>query len=144
MSISSAEERSPKFIGDRLLKVALGVCGRVRALTFVLAYASSDTQAVGKSAFLDSSKKGADDSARERVAVRVNGCHYARGKDERRRLGSEECKVLGAYGRDMLNDNGERLLSFSVNHGLELLNAFFSTTKNTTSHTFIGRGIRMH
>ena len=35
---------------------------------------------------------------------------------------SDECKVLGAYGRDALNDNGERLLSFSANHGLALLN----------------------
>ena len=38
------------------------------------------------------------------------------------KLGSEEYKVLGAYGRDMLNDNGERLLSFSANHVLALLN----------------------
>ena len=35
------------------------------------------------------------------------------------KLGSEECKVLGAYGRDTLNDNGERLFSFSVNHELK-------------------------
>ena len=43
------------------------------------------------------------------------------------RLGSEECKVLAAYGRDILNGNGERLLSFSANAGLVLLNAFLST-----------------
>ena len=54
------------------------------------------------------------------------------------KLGSEECKVLGAYGRDNLNDNGERLLSFSANHELALLNTFFSTAKNAISHTFNG------
>ena len=37
------------------------------------------------------------------------------------KLGSEEYKVFGAHGRDTLNDNGERLLSFSANHGLALL-----------------------
>ena len=56
------------------------------------------------------------------------------------RLGSKEYKVLGASGRDTLNDNGELLLSFSNNHGLALLNSFFSTAKNTTSHAFNGRG----
>ena len=49
------------------------------------------------------------------------------------KLGSEECKVLGAYGRDNLNHN-------SVNYELALLNTFFSTAKNAISHTFNGRG----
>ena len=53
------------------------------------------------------------------------------------KLGSEECKGLGAYGRDNLNDNGERLLSFSAN---ALLNTIFSTAKNAISNTFNGRG----
>ena len=44
-------------------------------------------------------------------------------------------KVFGDYDRDTLNDNGERLLSFSANHGLAL-----STTKNAISHTFDGQG----
>ena len=33
-----------------------------------------------------------------------------------------------------------RLLSFSANHDLALLNTFFSTAKNAISHTFNGRG----
>ena len=53
---------------------------------------------------------------------------------------SEECKVLSAYGRDTLNDNGERLLSFSADHGFAPLNTFFITAKNAISHTFNGRG----
>ena len=56
------------------------------------------------------------------------------------KLGGEECKALGAYGRDTLNVNGERLLSFSANHELALLNTFFGTAKNAISHTFKGRG----
>ena len=61
------------------------------------------------------------------------------GRRGRGKLGSEECKVLGAYGRDTLNDNGERLLSFSFNRELALLNMFSSTAKNAISHTFNGR-----
>ena len=54
------------------------------------------------------------------------------------RLVSEECKVLGAYGRDTLNGNGDRLLSITNNHGLALFKPFFSTAKKATSHTFGG------
>ena len=53
---------------------------------------------------------------------------------------SEECKVLGAYGRNALTDNGERLLSFSADHGLALLDTFFSTAKNAISNAFNVRG----
>ena len=56
------------------------------------------------------------------------------------KMGSEEYKMLGAYGRDALNDNGERLLSFSANHELALLNIFFITAKDAISNTFNGRG----
>ena len=53
---------------------------------------------------------------------------------------SEDCRVLGAYGRDTLNDNGKRLLAFAANHSLALVNTCFSTPKNRVSHTFNGRG----
>ena len=56
--------------------------------------------------------------------------------------GSEESRVVGAYGRDTFNDNGERLLSFATNHSLALVNKFFSTPKNRVSHTFNGRGTK--
>ena len=44
--------------------------------------------------------------------MNANARTRRRGRVER---GSKECKVLGAYGRNTLNDNGERLLSFSAN-----------------------------
>ena len=55
-------------------------------------------------------------------------------------MGSEECNVIDVYGRDTLNDNGERLLWLFANHGLVLLKTFFSTAKNAISHTFNGQG----
>ena len=53
---------------------------------------------------------------------------------------SKDSKTLGAYGRDILIYNGELLLSFANNHGLALVNKFFSTPKDGISHTFNGRG----
>ena len=59
---------------------------------------------------------------------------------EKRGVGSNNDKTLGAYGRDTLNDNGELLLSFASNDDLTIVNTFFSTRKGGVSHTFNGRG----
>ena len=55
-------------------------------------------------------------------------------------MGSKDSKILGVYGRDTLNDNGELLLSFANNHDLALVNTFLSTPKGGVSHTFNGQG----
>ena len=58
----------------------------------------------------------------------------------RREIGSKDNKIIGAYGRDTLNDNRELLLSFENKHDLAIVNTFFSTPKGGVSHTFNGRG----
>ena len=55
-------------------------------------------------------------------------------------MGIKNNKILGAYGRDYLNDNEELLLSFANNHNLALVNTFFSTPKGGVSHNFNGQG----
>ena len=68
-SISRAEARPPEFISDRLLKVTLELCGRARAVTFVVGYAPTDTQSPRK--------KNAFWTALERVVKEVpemNSC----------------------------------------------------------------------
>ena len=62
------------------------------------------------------------------------------GRREKGQVGSKDSKILGAYGRDTLNDNGELLLSFANNHDLALVKTFLSTPKGGVSHTFNGRG----
>ena len=47
-------------------------------------------------------------------------------------------RVLGAYGRDELNNNGKRLLSLASDNKLALTNTFFSARKGGLSHTFNG------
>ena len=46
--ISRAEARSPELISSRLQKVTLELCGRGRAVTFVVGYSQANTQAVEK------------------------------------------------------------------------------------------------
>ena len=47
------------------------------------------------------------------------------GRREKGQAGSKDSEILGAYGRDTLNDNGELLLSFGNNYDLALVNTFF-------------------
>ena len=50
--------------------------------------------------------------------------------------GEADSKVLGAYGRDKLNENGKLLLGFAEDNKLALLNTFFCTPKSGVSYTF--------
>ena len=140
-SISRVEVRPPDFISDRVLKVTLELCGRARAVTFVVGYAPTDTQSVGKkNAFWIALKRVVKEVPEHEQLFVLMDANARAGRRGGGKLGSEECKVLGVYGRDNLNDYGERLLSFSSNHELALLNTFFSTAKTAVSHTFSGRG----
>ena len=138
-SISRAEAR--EFISDRLLKVTLKLCGRARAVTFVVEYAPTDTQSLReKNAFwtaLERVVKEVPEHQQLFVSMDANARTGRRGGGK---LGSEGYKVLRAYGRDNFNDNGERLLSFYANHELVFLNTFFSTAQKAISHTVNGRG----
>ena len=50
--------------------------------------------------------------------------------------GETDIKVLGANGRDKLNENGKLLLGFAEDNKLALLNTFFGTPKSGVSSTF--------
>ena len=60
----------------------------------------------------------------------------ANARTGRRGEGCIDDKVLGAYGRDTLNDNRQRLLAFSEENQLALFNTFFSAPKRGISYTF--------
>ena len=53
----------------------------------------------------------------------------ANARTGRRGEGCADDKLLGAYGRDTLNDNGGRLLAFSAENQLALVYTFFSAPK---------------
>ena len=66
------------------------------------------------------------------------------GRREKGGVGSKDSKILGAYDRHTLNNNGELLPSFANNHDLAIVNTFFSTPKGGVSHTFNGWGKKTH
>ena len=51
-------------------------------------------------------------------------------------VGEIDSKVLGAYGRDKLNENGKLLLGFAEDNKLALRNTLFYTPKSGVSYTF--------
>ena len=133
--------RPPEFISDRLLKVTLELRGRAKAVTFIVAYTPTETQnASNKTCILDEPRQSCGVGTKHKKLFVLMDANARTGRREKGQVGSKDSKLLGAYGRDTLNDNGELLLSLANNHYLALVNTFFSTLKGGISHTFNGRG----
>ena len=134
--------RPPEFISDRLLKVTLELRGRSKAVTFFVAYAPTETHdASKKRAFWKTLDRAVKDVPRHEQLFVLMDATVRIGRREKGGVGSKDNKIIGAYCRDILNDNGELLLSFANNHDLAIIvNTFFSTPKGGVSHTFNGRG----
>ena len=111
--------RPPEFISDRLLKVTLELRGRAKAVTFFVAYAPTKIHdASKKHAFWTTLDRAVKDVPRHEQLFVLMGANARTGRREKGGVGSKDNKILGAYGRDILNDNGELLLSFANNHDL--------------------------
>ena len=133
--------RPPEFISDRLRKVTLELRGRAKAVTFFVVYAPTETQnASNKHTFWTTLDGAVEEVPRHEQLFVVMDTNARTGKREKGGVGSKDFEILGAYGRDTLNDNGELLLSFANSHDLAIVNMFFSTPKGGVSHTFNGRG----
>ena len=133
--------RPPEFISDCLLKVILELRGRAKAVTFVVAYTLTETQnASNKHAFWTSLNRVVKGVPKHEQLFVLMDANARTRRREKRQVGSKDSKILGAYGRDTLNDNGELLLSFASKHDLALVITFFSTSKGSVSHTFNVRG----
>ena len=126
--------RPPEFISDRLLKVTLELRGRAKAVTFVVAYAPTEPQnANNKHAFWTSLDRVVEEVPKHEQLFVLMDANARTGRREKGQVGSKDSKILGAYGRCTLNDNGELMLSFANNHDLALVNTFFSTPKGGNS-----------
>ena len=62
------------------------------------------------------------------------------GRRKKEGVESKDDKILGAYGRDTLDDSGELLPPFASNHDLAIVSTFFSAGKGGVSHSLNGRG----
>ena len=110
-------------ISASLLKVRISI--KSNFVTFVVAYAPTEEATEGQKAKYTAALNCtvASVPAREYVFVLtdVNAKTGQRGEGE----GEADSKVLGAYGRDMLNENGKLLLGSAEDNKLALLNTFF-------------------
>ena len=121
-------------ISARLLKARISV--RSKLGTSVVAYASTEKalerQKTKYMAALNSTV--ASVPAREYVFV-LTDVNVSTGKRDEG-VGEAGSKVLGVYGRDVLNESGKLLLAFAEDNKLALLNSFFCTPKSGVPYTF--------
>ena len=121
-------------ISVRLLKAQISI--KSNFVTFVVAYAPTEEAPEGQKAKYMAALNCtvATVPAREYVFVLTD----ANARTGKRGEGGGEAdnKVLGAYGRDKLNENGKPLLGFAEDNKLALLNTFFCTPKSGVSYMF--------
>ena len=111
------------------------ICFKSNFVAFVAAYAIQEAPEGQKAKYMAALNcTVASVPARENVFVLTD----VNAKTGKRNEGGGEAdsKVLGAYGRDMLNENGNLLLGFAEDNTLALLNTLFCTPKSGVSYTF--------
>ena len=118
----------------RLLKARISI--KSNLVTFVVANAPTEEAPEGQKAKYMAALNCTVASVPARKNVYSLTDANARTGKRREGGGEPENKVLGAYGRDKLNENGKLLLDFAENNKLALLNTFFCTPKSGVSYTF--------
>jgi len=129
------------FIDERLMSMRFETTDECAAINFVVAYAPTEaSKAVEpKRVFWETLGDLVDRVPRKEYLFVLMDANARTGMREGGG-GDSGNKVLGAYGRDELNENGRRLLTFAANNNLALTNTFFSTRKGGVSHTHNGIG----
>ena len=114
-------------ISTLLLKVRISI--KSNFVTFVVAYAPTKEAPEGqKTQYMAAlSCTVASAPAREYVFAFTDANTRTGKRGEGG--GETDSKVLGAYGRNKLNENGKLLLGFAEDNKLALLNTFFCTPK---------------
>ena len=120
-----------ELTNERLMSMTFNLTGKSTAVTFVVAYGPTDT--------VSNTREHKDifwadlESAVSRVFVLI--CANARTGV---RMGEEDCKEIGAYGRDtrVSDSNRTSLLRLAGDNKLALVNTFFFVPKRCTSRTF--------
>ena len=128
-----------ELTNERLMSMTFNLTGKSNAVTFIVAYGPTDTVSNTRE------QKAVFWANLESAVSRVPSSDYlfvlidaiARTGV---RMGEEDCKVIGAYGRDtrVSDSNGTSLLRFAGDNKLALVNTFFSVPKECTSRTFNG------
>ena len=128
-----------ELTNERLMSMTFNLTGKSNAVTFVVAYGPTDTVSNTRQqkdvfwADLESAVSRVPSSDCLFVLIDANAKTGVR-------MGEEDCKVIGAYGRDtrVSDSNGTSLLRFAGDSKLALVNTLFSVPKGCTSRTFNG------
>ena len=137
-SIYKTSKFTKEDVNERMMSMRFEISGQHQAVNFVVGYAPTEpSDSEKKRAFwhrLDSLVEPIP--KKECLLVLMDANAHTGEKIEGER--TEDDGVLGAYGRDELNDNGKRLLDFATDNKLAVTNTFFSTRKGGISHTYNG------
>ena len=130
----------PEHISARLLKVRVIFKHRA-ATTFIVGYAPTETAAACHTSkfWKELRSTVAEVPASDHFILMIDANARTRGRGEGGGLG--DVRVLGPYGRYILNDNGSRLLACAAEYKLSIVNTFFSTPKrggNSDAFTYEG------
>ena len=128
-----------ELTNEHLMSMTFNLTGKSNAITFVVAYGPTDAVSntrQQKDVFwtdLESAVSRVPSSDYLFVLIDTNARTGVR-------MGEEDCKVIGAYGRDtrVSDSNGTSFLRFVGDNKLALVNTFFSVPKRCTSRTFNG------
>ena len=127
-----------ELTNERLMSMTFNFTGKSNAVTFVVVYGPTDTVSntrEQKHVFwvdLESAVSRVPSNDYLLVLIYANAGTGVRMGEE------EDCKVIGAYGRDtrVSDSNGTSLLRFAGDNKLALGNTFFSVPKGCMSCTF--------
>ena len=114
------------------MKVRIQLEGKSSGVYFIVGYAPTPDKSTSEKHYfcssLDEVVKGVP--SRDHLLVLMD----ANARTGMRRNGWTNNKVLGAYGRDELNDNRERLLTHAIDTKLALLNTYYATPTRGISY----------
>ena len=128
-----------ELTNERLMSMTFNLTGKSNVVTFVVAYGPTDTVSNTREqkdvfwADLKSAVSRVPSSDYLFVLINANARTGVR-------MGEEDCKVIGAYGRDtrVSDSNGTSILRFAGDNKLAVVNTVFSVPKGCTSRTFNG------
>ena len=115
------------------MKVRIHLKGESNGVSFIVSYAPTLDDRTSEKDYVWNSRdkmvKGAP--SRDHLLVLMDA-NVGTGL---RVIGWTYSKVLGAYGRDELNDNGERLLIHATDNKLTLFNTYYALPASGISYT---------
>ena len=121
-------------ISARLMKVRIQLKGKSNGVSFIVGYAPTLKKSTSEKDYFRNSLDEVVEEvlSRDHLLVLMD----ANARTGMRGIEWTDSKVLGAYGRDELNDNAKRLLTHATDNKFVLFNTYYATPARGISYTF--------